>query len=441
MLMESKEHVWTKFPRFLEISGYVAIFSWFVFQIIYFAKIIPDSIAPDEIYHYQLSLLWQAAKGAELKDSIDTYYLGPITHAPYLYHWIMGMLLNLNAFSIHPMHFLRALNVLIGIANFWMTYKFLEVLTNNIYTRLLTLLTLSSTLMFVFLSGMISYDNLVFFFCSASYFFLARLMRSNNLIDILCLGCCSMMGCLVKITFLPLVIPFVAASLWYGRLVLFKKASWRSFFAGKMGKAIVVLFAALFYLNCKLYLTNIIIYKTPGPGCNLIIGKEICDKHFPQSSVENELATQTAGKVRASFDRYLVSYVYRAEETIIGIFGHRSIAPKRKSEHYPYRVALARWEFFRKSGWLTFFLCTLFYAAIVIVQNYLSYTRVGVFGVGLQGRYLFPVLVPFIILLYLPLFEWTPRRFQWLPFLILSCFMLSGGFVIFSRYATQEWFR
>jgi hypothetical protein len=81
------------------------------------------------------------------------------------------------------------------------------------------------------------------------------------------------------------------------------------------------------------------------------------------------------------------------------------------------------------------------YALILMVYvNYPSYRRTGDIDLGLQGRYLFPVLVPLYgWVAHFVLRSWT-RPVQILLVLLIGGFFVYDAFVYFSLHSPDLWF-
>jgi hypothetical protein len=80
--------------------------------------------------------------------------------------------------------------------------------------------------------------------------------------------------------------------------------------------------------------------------------------------------------------------------------------------------------------------------SIVLVRKYLGYLRLGRFGAGLQGRYLFPIFVPFLFLAIQPLAVVLSngRILLLLACLVTLPFGMNGIF-FFRRQVTMQWIR
>ena len=72
--------------------------------------------------------------------------------------------------------------------------------------------------------------------------------------------------------------------------------------------------------------------------------------------------------------------------------------------------------------------------------NYSAYSKSLSISLALQGRYLFPILIPFYGIVAYFLIKPFKRLFQVGVFLLISLFFVWGDFPYFIQNATPAWF-
>jgi hypothetical protein len=330
-----------------------------------------------------------------------------------------------------------------------------EIIKNK-WLQLLPVFMLTNTLMFVFLSGGVSYDNPVNFFCTLGIYFFVRVMKgksflTNSLAWIVCIA----FGTLIKHTVLPL-----AAALFVSWLIyIFKKPV--KFSMKDLGQKPInyVLVLALFVvigLNVYLYGVNLVKYQSLKPSCYDTFSTEVCEDsvfivRLRELGLPEKLTLVEAFKqgypdpIRFTFDIWIREMLKR----IFGIMGGAG-------DYFPiniayfhialYWIVLLGFRYLRKIPVIVrdLLLIFAFYCVVLIYTNYNSELAYGFYKyVALQGRYLFPVIsVGFVLATYV--IEQVKNRFIRLGTVIaLVVLFLYGGPIRFIWYhdsAFANWF-
>ncbi len=414
----------------------------FAAQASYFAAAVNHDAPPDEWFHANATRIWASAEGFRVQDREGplTYQFGPLSRSPFVYHWLMGKTLRAvytlrgedldktahvyydAAFTVDYPRYMKDVEVIrwasvaMATVGFACTAGFLFAAGASLPCAVVVLFFMATTLMYTFISGMANYDNLVIPQALGSFWLLALIARRATPGRFLALGALVLLGCLTKVVFLPLGAGIVIAAFALGRKALATREFWRQI--PRTPAQIVGILAVLVLLrsNVRLYGANYARYQAIYPTCEDVIGAEICAKEYSQSIRDKMLIGMSAGQPRHSLKAFLRLYFKRWEETVVGIMSHRDLKPTQH-ERYPFRrglslcaaaivfAAVRRRDVLRNSLWWAVLLVSSAYAAIVVLENYDSYLRLGVFGAGLQGRYWFPVLAPLIFVLHKPLFS------------------------------------
>ncbi|MEX2288087.1 MAG: DUF2142 domain-containing protein [Planctomycetaceae bacterium] len=166
--------------------------------------------------------------------------------------------------------------------------------------------------------------------------------------------------------------------------------------------------------------------------------------------------SQDRGPQPASRARYLVFWIAQLGATTFGILGQLSIfMPTWQLGFYAAIFGLAFLVFvttrlvpawrrhpdFGRAVNLYFVAgVVLAYTAVLFEHNYASYLRTGMAVLAVQGRYLFPVMVPMYGLLVCYLLCYWPRRVQWLVAVATAAWFVAGDLPFFLAEATPQWF-
>ena len=411
------------------------IFLVFILFSIYLVFNIKLGISPDSSYHLEVSKAY--SKTLFRPDNApDTYQWRDITRISYLFFWINGRILNINNGVINEVILLRILNVIYSIGTVIVTYLLSKEIFKNKWIRLLPIFLLTNTLMFVFLSSSINYDNLANLLSVLSILFFVKFVKSKIDIKYLLLMILFLcFGALTKFTVLPLAFILVILCV----VDIFRKKELLNKI--KMGKEYLLLLPILFFgfLNLELYGKNIIQYGGLEPDCNKILTHEQCllngvyyrDNVTFQSTkidgVKGYISLITSGE-RVDPFRYFLKWLPNLTMKIYGIFADNSLF---MPEPFWYIFILffliatilavinfKKWDSIDKYLIVIF----LFYIAVLFLfQNYSMYLRFNHYYLALQGRYIFPVISIMYILFSKSLFSIEKK---WLRDSILVIYLL-----------------
>lgn len=426
-----------------------SIFSWFLFQTCFFATNIKNGISPDEIYHFNVSKLYQNFSTLFIKDSESTYQYGAVSTSPYFYHLLMGKLLLLNVFHIPEQIYLRLINIFISTISLYVTYLLCKEFTKNNFIQLFTLLIQTNILMFVFLSSMISYDNLVNLISATSFLFLFKSLKTYSRIDILKFIILLLVGLSTKNTFIPVALMLIMILLT--ALVRKRnKTTIHNLFQTKFeSKEYYLIFIVIIFtlLNFKLYGNNIIKYKTLSPSLANIIGQEESIKYHNLSKRNSDMLSTASNRTVMPNKLFINKYINKTISTIFGIMAHKNLL-KTDKEILCYKrlICISLFIFLlnikktKKEIFIIFFI-SLAYMILIMYVNYSTYQSFRVFGLALQGRYNFPVLSTSIIFLsYNFLIKFTDK-IKILLIMIVSTFLIYNSFFWFIFNASVDWYK
>ena len=444
--MTSKANSWG-FLNSRTVAGvFLSLLLVFMGISIFFAFRLELGIVPDEVHHYLVSQLYSQTWGIP-RDSRYTLGLGPLQHNAFLYYWINGRILNLLGLVAPAMGAatqlvcLRLLNVLYSTVGVVFVYLFARELIPDARGPLVVVLFLTNTLMFVFLSGGVNYDNLLNPCCFASIYYLTRALHGKAFVQnsVTCFAI-TLFACLVKATMLPLAA--IMGALWLGYAV--KNRQMLSLHIGWSIKAvgIALVFLALVGLNASVYGINLIKYRSLVPACTQLLSEEDC-MHYPIYARDQELGLEhkltpaevVAGGYPDPVEYGLDVWTFLILRSTYGILGHRTYYPDLSITLYRMLILwaiLLTVRFWQKP----FYAVGASYAilallALVLFQhNYNAELRLGFKHVGIQGRYLFPV-IGICYTLMVRAFLQIPRSFlRRLTFVSATTLFLLGGPIV-----------
>ncbi|MCK4663274.1 MAG: LamG domain-containing protein [Bacteroidales bacterium] len=471
------------------------IFAWLAFQNIYYATTIKWGISPDETHHLTVSKLYANLGTFFIKDSaepIPGISDCKLSEQPYFYHLLLGKTLLLNFFSITDYLLLRFVNIIISILSLYFTLLLVKEITKNRWIQLTVLVVQTNILMYVFLSSMISYDNLCNLLSVLSFLFLLRYLKFYSRTQLILLLLTLSIGTLTKNNFLPVVVVQVTILLWYSKAIF--KHRHRLFNKSISIREIILLLMLIsfFILNLKLWVGNPDLIRRLNSLTSQPIPLDEVNKHNPQTcqgrglltiqtsqvSTVNIVKSDMSGalnRLKLGIDRALnllkpgknrgahsvvvqrskmslyetiPHYLIRTEETIFGIMAHKNLLRKNND------LLLYRTLFFlsillfimnfrkriKNSKLCIIAASVLMYMVIVFYVNYTGYLVSGHFGAALHGRYNFPILVLLIIFLVYNVLINFNDRIKILFLLLITPLLIYNNYFWFIMNVTPDWF-
>lgn len=441
----------------------VLLFASFLFYAIFVAALLKPGIIPDEPAHFVFSKYFSTSLGIPA-DVMETYRLGwYIEQNPFLFYWINGRIIDLlelirPSISDHQLLFsLRLANVLYSLGTIWFCLLISKALIKNKWWQLLPVFLLTHTLMYTFLSGGISYDNLANLFSMAGIYLLIRVLKNRDFLTNSMGWIISIMaGCLVKYTILPLAL--IMSLSWVVYYFINKEEIHNNLVVNS--KKVIVLgivFLLLFLGNLSIYGLNLITYRKLLPSCSDLLTAEQCSIS-PYTQRYNEIALDqkiTIGEsialgypdpITYFIDSWIPNMLYR----IYGILAHESYFPTQTVTLmrllFLWLLLIAvRYIKIKDHALLLFSLIGIFvfYAMVLFVTNYNSELVYGFKQIAMQGRYLFPVIgIPYALIAWF--LEKTPNKaIKSITIIaIVALFLLSGPIKLIVYYGTifSSWF-
>jgi 4-amino-4-deoxy-L-arabinose transferase-like glycosyltransferase len=459
---------------------------YFAVKAFYFAFSIGENIFPDEVSWFGITEVFSRSL-LPPPDSPETYQFCLASRVPILAFYLMSKILLLNILPVSNLVFLRAFNVIISIVTIWFAWKLIRLLVSETVVRLLFIVMITNTLMFTFISGAVSHDNLTNLFAILSLYNLILFFKfrrsSNFLLFILFIS----MGMLTKISFLPYPFILLAVLLFHERkklrllpsvvVSLLQPFRWKHF---------LLLFLCLFFLatNINLYIGNLVKYGQFYPDMDKVVGFEnaMQNRLFGRDHIlrlfrEGKISYSEAQKMAVTHikhigDRYsTLGYLESTARTwnmprmdplrygfvwsnvmferSFGILAHRSMV-KTGIDLLPYLLFLLIGGFLlvrriktsdlQGTSIYLLFITGVYTLVLMFYVNYKLYLHYGSLAFDIQGRYIFLVLVPIYILVAYYLVGFGSKWWKWGIFLIVTVIFVYGEFPWFLQKVTQDWF-
>ncbi len=199
----------------IDISKIALIFIFLVFLLvcIYLAFNIKMGVSPDSYYHLRVSQAYSTTLGIP-SNTPQTYKWRDITRIPYLYFWVNGRVLNINDGVIDEVVLLGIINIIYSLGTVYVMYLLSKEIFKDKWKRVFPVFFLTHTLMFVFLSSSINYDNLANLLSTLSIYFFVKFVKKEGIdlkyLLLMLLSLC--IGALTKTTVLPVSLVLVILS-------------------------------------------------------------------------------------------------------------------------------------------------------------------------------------------------------------------------------------
>jgi hypothetical protein len=400
---------------------------------------------PDQTPHLYYSERYSETWGIPDQDPNSSFL---ITDQPYLYYWMNGAIAKIykgifpNNPPIRVAMLWRLFSVVISTFTVFYCYKLSAKVTNNPYAGVLSAFFLANTLMFVFVSGGISYDNLMNLAAMAAIYHLVCIYKKENFVRHSALtGIWVIIGSLAKEQFLLLTLIIFLAWLFFAISNL--KSIKLTFTKGNIAIGLVfILFLGLFL---SLYGVNIIRYSRPTPYCSQIKPSETCNSFDGRMEYYEPYSLDALWFYRDYLPNpieYTVEFwVFKITESIWGILSHKTFVPRLSvGLHFALVIwALAclirYWKPEDKLSLLLLFIIVS-YGGYIFYMNFKNDVNFSYQHYGITGRYFSPVFGAFFTLM-IYYFLKIPSKFMKKLTLALSVMLyFTGGlWMYFSRYA------
>ncbi|NLA79936.1 MAG: hypothetical protein GX853_04210, partial [Chloroflexi bacterium] len=423
---------------------------------VYLSLHLQKEIIPDEATHSLVIREFDKTLGIP-SETADTIRNGVIIEGnPFLYYWILARARNVVSF-LRPgttenqlFHFTRIINILFSVATLFTTWLIAKKLIKSPWFQLLPTFLLANLQMFFLLATGINYDNLVNLLCATALLLLLNIIKNdrfwlNSILLALTLG---LAGLTKKTT-----IPFIGILFIIWLFLYFEKKPKLERPNNWLFLLIAVTIAVLAG-NVVMYSRNIILYKTLIPNCHIINKDLPCDtsyiyQRWLRHNIPEKLSLKDARELGLP---NLVNYYFGHWSTVmlertVGILGHKSFYnPLFDIFSFTLIIlAMLGLAFVRKPpvGLKLLGFLALFYTITLYLYNYNDQLYYAFAGYALQGRYIFPVIVPFLIFISYIIESIKPIFFKIMATTSIIILSIIGGpiqFLYFYKSIFIYWF-
>lgn len=377
----------------------------------YLAFNLKMGISPDSWYHLRVSQEYSKTLGIP-ENNENTYQWRDITNIPYLYFWINGRILNLNeiTFNFNQVILLRVFNILFSLGTVIATYLLSKQFIKNKYAQLLPVALLTNTLMFLSLSSSINYDNLGNMFAAFAILFFVKSIKQKYDIKYLLLTILMLcLGALTKFTILPLAFILVILLV----VDIFKnRKGWK---INIKDKSLLLILPILLFggLNLILFGNNILKHGELTPACEKTLTYEQCltngvfyRDNITIPAVEVNVVEMIKSGERLDPIRYAGVWSWEMTKRVVSIMGDQSLYHSNLVVSVFFSLLVItifigafNWKKYNKETKYMVILTLFYLLVLMIVQNYDMYLKRSYPTLALQGRYMFPVISSFYVLL------------------------------------------
>jgi hypothetical protein len=424
---------------------------FFIFGAYMIFRVIPG-IPPDENYHINISSFYSETILIP-PNSEKTYPYRDITRIPYLSFWLNARLINLNFTEVEDYVILRFFNLIISVGSLLVVYLISKEVINKKYYNLFPAFLLANTLMFVFLSSAVSYDNLSNLFIFLTIYFFVKYFKYKKSSSFLYLLSFQVLALLTKFTVIPVVV--IELILLINSRIRFGNVKNIITDIFKRHKVLLSITAILIILGFFLYGINFLKYGEVRVGCDNVLTTEQCmqsalfarNANLEKLSFRNFSELKKILKARITPSEYISNWVFAMFQRIFGILAHRVLLMDKYFVNiYLFLfsvltfITLRKWN--RKDSLETrLIILSMFYILVLLIfQNYKSYFETNIFSLALQGRYLFPVLPVVYIILIRYLSEVKAKWVRVIVVNLLILVFLLGCIPFFFTFVPVDWF-
>ena len=393
--------------RIVTSKGFVIfIFLWFFFQAAYMAVSTRLGISPDETYHYSLIQLFEKNGWLPfIHNQSGFYQLGEVRHLPFfLYNYLLSIPFHFFSGYHHSLILLRIINIGFGIASLYFVSKIAARLGASPLVKNLSLFMFANTLMFVFLAGMLNYDNLFILLSLIEIDLMISLWAKFDIYKIIGLMLAALANVLTVINAWPLTLAVIC-------VLIFRYLTHRDLLPAhfrnikidntRLNLLFAVLALILAFLFTQRYILNVIEYHSPAPACQKVNSLSECE----QSGIflRDKAFSKSHPPATEGLFSYIGTWLQWMRYRTFGIFGHQFIDPTKLINVWVVFLVIlffaAITRGYRKTDLLIGALIGIifFYLVVLYINNYSAYHKDGISGVAVQGRY----FLPFIPLIYL----------------------------------------
>ena len=460
---------------------------YFAGRVVFFAFNLDPAVPPDEITHMGRIAVFATTWGIP-DDTAALAATGFVPSEPYLYYWLAARLVHLNPGLTSDLVFLRLVSGLLGLMTVVYGWRWVRLFARHPLARVLFVVLLTNTLMFTVVCATVSYDALLNLCAAATVYHLTRYRMQPGTRHLLATLLFLAVGGLTKLTMLPLALAVIICILFGARRHYTQSQESgleRNRGHGEWALAAVVLVA--FALNAYLYGGNLLHYGKPVPEPAQVYNQETIltsaiwarntitqrfrdgeltllealalAENIPHPAARRDTkdlliaaeSNRREGVVFRPMPAYLYAFIWvqMIGERTFGILAHQ-IALKQGVQLLPYLAIglVALYQFFMQWRPLRqkrfendmIFIAITYALVVMVFVNYRAYVNTEQIVMTVQGRYLFPVIVPFYGLVARYYLDDWPAAVRWMLFALAALVFILGDLPHFLLVAESDIF-
>lgn len=374
----------------------------------------PLQVFPDENYHYNVILTHDREN--DINPSINNYQetqsLGELSRQPYLYHYVFSKLLKLNIFNINDVIWLRLFNPPLALISILTTYLIALTAYKKKIIALSAAAIFASTLMFQFISAAINYDNFVIPFSLLSVYFLIKFHEEIKIKWFIFSLTFILLATLSKFSALVIIVPIFLFNFYKLFLYLKSKSTRLKLFEGNkpyLGLFILIL-SSLLFIN--LYFVNIFQYHSVLPKCDTVLTVEECMNSNIYARDKQLADNFNPSMIQIGPFTYIQHWIQTNLITLFGVAAHGISYNNLLLNYVIFSMIIMtlivtiadRKKFYNLYSFYFITIMTI-YSGSLFYLNYNIYLHLGNPSIGIQGRYLIPILPLFIIIFTYGIYE------------------------------------
>ncbi len=415
-----------------------------IFVVLYFVgfgiAMMHISGQPDQAPHVYFSNRFSETWGIPEEDPQSAYHL---TGEPYLYYWINGAAIKIcdslsaNGCLMTRRYLWRLISVFISTFTIIYLYKLTSQVTKNKYAGVLASFFLANTLMFVFLSSGVSYDNLMNLCSFAAIYHLIKIINKEDYLrNTFFLGIWLTFNTLTKEQ--ALLLTLILFVIWF--IFSVKNIKRIEFNFTKINILLLIITLVLVGLFLGLYAVNYIQYGHLTPGCAQVKSAEVCTRFAERREVIQPINTAWLWEQRNNLNnpfQYAFSFwILQIIRSIWGIISHNTFVPMLTTGLHG---CLIIWgiicvvRYWRKEDTTStvLIIIVISYLSYIFYLNYKTELRYEFRNIGIHGRYLFPVFGAFLTILINYFLKIRSNLIKRLTFTFAIILYFAGGLGVF----------
>lgn len=414
-----------------------------------FAFHLQREIVPDEHAHIRLTEAFDTTLG--IPGETEEILMGGnvIEGNPFLYYWILARFRNFVKWIFPSITnerlFLvsRAFNSFLSAGTLFVIYLLARAVIKKPWLTLLPSFIMANLQTFFMVSAGINYDNLNNLLCAIAIYLIIKIVKQDQQAFWLnSFGLAIVLGLagLTKKTSLPLIV--IIFFIWLFYVIKNKPAK-----VGLNFLSIFLIILAVLSVGANIYMygRNLLVYKTLVPHCFSVKEESFCvnSNYYVRWLEAGQLEKLSYAEVKEQglpglLDYFVNHWMKVMLSRNIGAFGHK-VWENPLIESYQLAlilIAMMGLSQIRKPKMtvLCLLIIALVYTVFLYLYNYNEQLFYAFAGFGIQGRYIYPVIPAFLVIITRIVEELRPKFMFYFTQAAVVLITILGGPVQFLYY-------